>query len=80
MCTTPGDHPYAEAYWPPAHLIGYEHGFISQAADMLKALAGQAPLVPLPDFEDAYRTQQVLHAALLAARERRAVDLGELEE
>ncbi len=80
MCTTPGDHPYADAYWPPAHLIGYEHGFISQAADMLRTLAGQAPVVPLPDFEDAYRTQRVLHGALLAARERRAVDLEELED
>ena len=33
MCTD-GSHPYAGHYWPAAHLIGYEHGFISQAADI----------------------------------------------
>jgi predicted dehydrogenase len=78
MCTTGGDHPYADAYWPPAHLIGYEHCFISQAADMMRALAGRRPVVPLADFEDAYQTQRVLHAAIVAARERRAVKMSEI--
>ena len=75
MCTNAGDHPYADAYWPPAHLLGYEHGFVSHAADVLRVLGGEAPLVPLPDFADAYETQRVLHAAQIAAREKRAVDL-----
>jgi hypothetical protein len=35
--------------------------------------------VPLPDFEDAYQTQRVLHAALVAARERRAVLMHEVK-
>ena len=78
MCTTGGDHPYADAYWPPAHLIGYEHCFISQAADMMRALAGRKPVVPLADFEDAYQTQRVLHAAIVAAREKRAVKMSEI--
>jgi len=71
MCTTPGEHPYAANYWPPAHVLGYEHGFVSQAADILLALAGGTPVVPLPDFEDAWRTQCVLEAALHSARSRR---------
>jgi len=79
MCTTGGDHPYADAYWPPAHLIGYEHCFVSQAADMVKALAGRKPVVPLADFEDAYQTQRVLHAAIVAAREKRAVKMSEVK-
>lgn len=70
MCTTPGDHPYAANYWPPAHLLGYEHGFVSQAADMVLALCGQTPVAPVPDFEDAYRTQCVLEAAIESARRR----------
>jgi predicted dehydrogenase len=78
MCTNPGDHPYADAYWPPAHLIGYEHGFVSQAADILRVLAGGQPVVPLPDFEDAWETQRVLHAAVLSARAGRAVALSEV--
>jgi predicted dehydrogenase len=76
MCTNPGDHPYAAAYWPPAHLIGYEHGFVSQVADTVAALAGGEPVAPLPDFDDAYETQRVLEAAVRSARQGRAVKLS----
>jgi predicted dehydrogenase len=79
MCTTGGDHPYAEAYWPPAHIIGYEHCFISQAADIVRVLGGGEPVVRLADFEDAYQTQRVLSAALLAAKEKRPVKLTEVK-
>ncbi|MHC5027781.1 MAG: Gfo/Idh/MocA family protein [Planctomycetota bacterium] len=79
LCTNPGDHPYVENYWPPAHLIGYEHGFISQAADILSVLGGGRPVVPLPDFADAYETQRVLEAALLSARERCAVKMSDVK-
>jgi predicted dehydrogenase len=78
MCTSGGAHPYAGAYWPPAHLIGYEHGFTSQAADILAVLGGRDPVVPLPDFADACETQRVLEAAIIAARERRAVAMAEI--
>ena len=79
MCTHGGDHPYAANWWPDAHIIGYEHTFINQAADMLAALAGQKPVVPLADFEDAYKTQQVLEAALVSAAERRPVKISEMK-
>jgi len=79
MCTNAGDHPYADRYWPPAHLIGYEHGFISQAADIVMALSGKKPVVPLPDFEDAFQTQRVLDAAIRSAREKRVVRLSEVK-
>lgn len=75
-CTVPGKHPYVEAYWPPGHPIGYEHTFISQAADMVRVVAGRKPIAALPDFEDAYETQRVLEAALHAARKRKAVGIG----
>ncbi|MCH8166179.1 MAG: Gfo/Idh/MocA family oxidoreductase [Planctomycetes bacterium] len=78
MCTNPGDHPYAEAYGPPGHPLGYDHQFISQAADIIKAIAGRKPIVALADFEDACRTQKVLHAALVSAREHRAVKISEV--
>lgn len=78
LCTNPGDHPWIEAYWPPAHLIGYEHGFISQAADMLRVLGGGKPVVPVADFEDGWRVQQVLRAAELAAERRCRVEVGEV--
>lgn len=79
MCTAAGLHPYAAAWWPDAHVLGYEHGFVNMAADILRVLDGAAAEVPLPDFEDAYQTQRVLEAALLSARERCAIKLSQVK-
>ena len=78
MCTHGGDHPYAEHWWPDAHVLGYEHGFVNQAFDILQVLGGHEPTVPIPDFQDAYQTQRVLEAALISAAERRPVALEEV--
>ncbi|MEM6552120.1 MAG: Gfo/Idh/MocA family oxidoreductase [Planctomycetota bacterium] len=72
-------HPYAAAWWPTAHAIGYEHGFINQAADMCLALSNRKPVVPLPDFADAYQTQRVLEAVTLSAKHRSPVKLSEVK-
>ncbi|MDB5303265.1 MAG: afr 1 [Phycisphaerales bacterium] len=79
MATHGGDHPYAANWWPDAHIIGYEHGFINELADMLSVIGGKLPVVPLPDFEDAYKTQQVLEAATISAEQRRPVRLEEIK-
>ena len=42
MCTHGGDHPYVGNWWPDAHLIGYEHGFVNQAYDILKVLGAKS--------------------------------------
>jgi predicted dehydrogenase len=78
LCTTAGAHPYADAYWPPGHGLGYEHGFVSMAADILRVIGGREPIVPLADFEDAYQTQRVLEGAKIAAKARRAVSMSEV--
>jgi predicted dehydrogenase len=69
-------HPYVARWWPEGHVLGYEHGFVNMAADILAALSGREPALPLPDFEDAWRTQRVLEAAARAAAAGRAVGLG----
>ena len=79
MCTSGGNHPYADAWWPDAHVIGYEHGFTNMAADVLRVIGGKKPEVPVPDFADAYETQRVLEASLLAAKNRCAVKLSEVK-
>lgn len=79
MCTSGGNHPYVGAWWPDAHILGYEHGFINQAADILRVLGGQKPVVAIPDFADAYETQRVLEAALVSAKERCAIKLSEVK-
>ncbi len=79
MCTHGGDHPYVGNWWPDAHLIGYEHGFVNQAYDILRVLAGEQPTLPIPDFNDAYQTQRVLEAALIAASEGHPVLLDQVK-
>ena len=57
---TSPDHPYAGAWWPPGHIIGYEHTFTHTIKDLLDGIkAGKSPS---PDFEDGYRCQAVLDA------------------
>ncbi len=78
MCTHGGCHPYADHWWPDAHVLGYENTFVNQAYDILRVLSGQPPVVPLADFEDAYYVQRVLAAAMASAEERRWVKLAEV--
>lgn len=78
LATSPEHHPYVDAWWPDGHIIGYEHTFTNQMADVLRVLGGAVPLQPLADFADAYETQRVLEAALQSARAGRAVDLADV--
>lgn len=53
-------HPYMEAWWPPGHIIGYEHTFTHAIKDLLDGISsGESPA---PTFEDGYRCQAVLDA------------------
>ncbi len=78
QCTAGSVHPYAGNWWPEGHVLGYEHCFVNQAADIVQSLSGGNPIVPLPDFADAYETQRVLEAALISARERTAIALSKV--
>ena len=52
--------------------------FVNQAADIVVALNGGVPVVPLLDFEDAFTTQRVMETAVLSARNRASVKLSEI--
>ncbi len=58
VSVTHAGHPYVENFWPPGHIIGYEHTFIATLADFLMALATGEPFHP--DFDDAFAVQRVL--------------------
>ncbi len=47
-------------YWPPGHIIGYEHTFINTVADLMVGI--QKGESPAPTFADAVKTQAVLEA------------------
>jgi len=72
-------HPYAGAWWPVAHVLGYEHSFVNQAADIFTVLGGGEPVVPLADFADAYQVQRVLAAVTASDKERSPVALSDIQ-
>jgi predicted dehydrogenase len=60
ILVTEPEHPYAGAWWPPGHVLGYEHGFTHQAADLLTDIAHGRD--PEPSFADGLQVQRVLDA------------------
>jgi predicted dehydrogenase len=60
VLVTESKHPYMSAWWPPGHIIGYEHSFTHTVYDLLRAIHdGQ---LPSPNFEDGVRNQRILDA------------------
>jgi len=57
---TDPSHPFLSAWWPPGHIIGYEHTFINLVADGLTRMAHGK--TPSPNFEDGLACQRVLDA------------------
>lgn len=64
LVTEPG-HPYMAGWWPPGHLIGYEHSFTHEVKDFVEAVA--AGTGPAPSFADGLRVQRVLAAVEASA-------------
>jgi predicted dehydrogenase len=74
ISVTDGKHPYVGAWWPPGHIIGYEHSFTHTVYDFLRAIAEQK--LPSPSFEDGYKNQRVLDAIERSARDGKWVKIG----
>jgi predicted dehydrogenase len=66
LVTEPG-HPYLSAWWPPGHVLGWEHTFTHQARDLVTAIAKGAD--PEPSFADGLQVQHVLHAVWASAED-----------
>ncbi|HSJ61083.1 MAG TPA: Gfo/Idh/MocA family oxidoreductase [Jiangellaceae bacterium] len=60
ILVTEPEHPYIAAWWPPGHVLGYEHGFTHQAVDLVTAIAEGRD--PEPSFADGLNVQRVLAA------------------
>ena len=77
VLVTERDHPYMKAWWPPGHIIGWEHTFTHTVFDLIEAIANGTPVSP--SFEDGVRNQRVIDAIEHAAQTRAwvAVDGGQ---
>jgi len=59
LVTEPG-HPYLSAWWPPGHVLGWEHTFVNQARDLLTDIAADSDTEP--SFADGLQVQRVMAA------------------
>jgi predicted dehydrogenase len=65
ILATDPEHEYVGNWWPPGHIIGYEHAFVHAAADFINAVSGDGTINP--DFTDGLRCMQVIDAASRSA-------------
>ncbi len=68
-----GVHPYVGHWWPPGHIIGYEHTFVHTIADFVNACVNGKSVQPT--FEDGLMNQRVLEAVEKSAKSRQWVKL-----
>jgi predicted dehydrogenase len=62
---TESTHPYVGAWWPPGHVIGYEHTFTHEVFDFLTNIHEGTD--PTPSFADGLQVQKVLGAVEASA-------------
>ncbi|MBO0827204.1 MAG: Gfo/Idh/MocA family oxidoreductase [Streptosporangiales bacterium] len=60
ILVTEPTHPYLEAWWPPGHILGYEHTFVHETRDLVHSIAEGTD--PAPSFADGLQVQRVLAA------------------
>jgi predicted dehydrogenase len=60
ILVTEPTHPYAHAWWPPGHGLGYEHTFTHEVVDLVTAIGTGA--APSPSFAEGLQVQRVLAA------------------
>ena len=66
ILVTEGVHPYAGAWWPAGHIIGYEHTFVNTFADFVKAVVSGKSVQPT--FADGLANERVLAAVEKSAK------------
>jgi predicted dehydrogenase len=62
LVTNP-EHPYLGHWWPPGHVLGWEHTFVHELHHMLTAIRDDGDVAPHgATFEDGYRAAEVCDA------------------
>jgi predicted dehydrogenase len=65
ILVTDPSHAYVGNWWPPGHIIGYEHSFVHAVVDFIHAIEKGSPIEP--NFLDGLKCLKVLEAGLQSA-------------
>jgi predicted dehydrogenase len=60
IMATEGIHPFVAAWWPPGHVLGYEHTFVHAVYELMGAINGKKTI--MADFHDGAQCVAVLEA------------------
>ncbi len=74
IIATEACHDYMENWWPPGHIIGYEHEFVHAVVDFLAAVENGTTIEP--NFYDGMKEMQILDAGLKSAEDGRKLVLS----
>jgi len=79
IMATEGAHPYVAAWWPPGHILGYEHTFVHAVYELMNAIKsapsfaggskGGANPTRMADFRDGAQCVAVLDAVAQSIEE-----------
>jgi predicted dehydrogenase len=76
ILVTEPEHPFTEWWWPPGHVLAWEHTFVHELEHLLGAIAGRNEVGPHgATFEDGYRAASVCDAVLASAESGERVGL-----
>jgi len=69
-------HPFYENWWPPGHIIGWEHTFVHELSHLLDCIVNDRDVAPYgASFEDGYRNAVICDAIAESAAAKRQVDI-----
>ncbi len=77
ILVTNSTHPYVAAWWPPGHIIGYEHEFSHAIVDFLTAIEKGTKIAP--SFYDGMKAMQVLEAAIKSSETGKKVTVSDIK-
>ena len=74
IIVTEPNHDYVKNWWPPGHIIGYEHTFVHSAADFINSIVAKNTITP--NFQDGVNCMRVLDAGNLSAKTGQRVSIA----
>lgn len=73
ISVTEDEHKYAGYWWPPGHIIGYEHTFVHEMYEFVQAISRDSKTKP--DFEDGYLCCKILDTVETSIKEGQWIDV-----
>ena len=77
ILVTNSTHPYVAAWWPPGHVIGYEHEFTHAVVDFLTAMEKGTKITP--NLLDGVKDIQILEAGIISSNTGRKVNVSDVQ-